>query len=511
MGIGILRLLRSGLNTSSTDLALWRIAGFISLSIAVGAATAMVVLASQSWVPLAICAGGLVGGMVLIWRSFGLLVSLVVAIFLAGFLQDWTFGSGYSGGIRLPGMMALGLLALSFLSWILHTRGHLRFSLRGWSLLIIGGFVLLNAISVVMGISRYGLLATLTDADWLVWLAFGLLVSSTPRAIKPLIVIAYGTSLVQAMRGVLLLVQGRAAYFLTTGGNRYLTTDDAQLVAAGFLVSVVLLFLVRKKKVPRILIIGAALLQGFGIFISFNRQTWVALGFALAVGWLVLFRSRRWAGAFFSIMAIGLIVAFVFLAAVLKIFPVDLQDVFLRRIGAGTSVVTYLQDSAIQFRFSAWREAWSGIKSSPFLGLGWGAPLVFEHRGVVYDLSPHNTYLWLAYKAGLPALCLYLTFITGLLFKAVSKSRHLWNEGRRNLSAIVTGVILIELLYLVGALWWDYLTAMYVSILIWMNRGGLVFLTSHSADRIGSSLAPAMNCSPHKTSFQEVVLNANRN
>ena len=151
-------------------------------------------------------------------------------------------------------------------------------------------------------------------------------------------------------------------------------------------------------------------------------------------------------------------------------------------------MTTYLQDSALQFRFAAWKVAWSGIKDSPFLGLGWGAPLVFENNGVWFDLSPHNTYLWLAYKAGLPVLGLYLSFVGGLLIKAIKKCRVYLIQKERALSLILMGAILIEILYLIGALWWDYLTVMYISILIWVNRGCLIFFVNNSMNSVKQRL-----------------------
>jgi len=412
-----------------------------------------------------------------LWRRGKLLILLfVLAGFLAGFLQDLTFGSGYSGGIRLPGLIGISLLGLGFVLLLARNRGKIKlkkfFSTRLGICFL--GFIILNFLTCLGGMFQYGVLDTLTDADWLVWAGVMLLVLAEDSQIvaQRLLIIFWVLSVVRALQGVANLLQGRAALFLTTGGDRYVGGSVAQFIAAGLIISSVWFLLGAKRRSQKRILVFVAILQLFAILISFNRQTWVALSFALVVGFALFFRGKLLRIIIIGITLLSVLLISVFIADQWSLFPVSIGDILLKRLGVGTNLDKYIADSAIQFRFAAWRVAFQVIIESPVFGKGWGSPLIFRTAHATYNMSPHNTYLWLAYKSGLPSLILYLLFVWTLIITGVKRYK---TAQTRSQKALLSITILIEILYSVGALWWDYLTAMYVSIPIWLNRGLLTF------------------------------------
>lgn len=403
-----------------------------------------------------------------------LIFLLVLATLVAGFLQEITFGSGYAGGVRLPGLLGLAVLGVSVCLLLARSRGRLTIprSHCGVAGVFGMGFIVLNVISLLFGILRYSVLDALTDADWLVWIGVLFLVvgEMSPHMTRRMLLAFWGLSVILSLQGVMNLAQERGT-FLTTGGSRYVSGSAAQFIASGLVVSGVWFLLLAKRRYLRRLLLGASMVQFFAILISFNRQTWVALCTTVVVGFLIFFKGRRLHAILTVVVVLSALLALVVLADQFSLFPTSIRRVLYNRIGLGASSRAYLADSAIQFRLAAWRVALQGIADAPILGKGWGSPLVFRTGGISYNMSPHNTYLWMAYKSGVPALILYLAFIISLLTMGC---RHYLAAQSPSHRATLAIALLVEILYSVGALWWDYLTAMYVSIPIWLNRGLLI-------------------------------------
>ena len=104
-----------------------------------------------------------------------------------------------------------------------------------------------------------------------------------------------------------------------------------------------------------------------------------------------------------------------------------------------------------------------------------------------FDVSPHNTYLWLAFKAGLPILGLFCWAMALLLARALRLACR-FAHADPEIAAFLLTSALIQLIYLIGALWWDYLTVMYMSVPIWLNTGALILLTTRTDH---AAVAPA--------------------
>lgn len=426
------------------------------------------------------------------WRPAGLLVALLLATLMAGVLRQFTLAGSESGNVRLAGVVVLALLIFLIGLWIVqYLMGRDRFVIR-CAPAVFGLFVLfisLNLLALLGGIMRYGLFAALVDADWLLWLGFFLLITRDPNleTFKNLAAALYGVSLFHSIAGIVRLVQGRGTIFLTTGGERYIPSSTSLLVASGFILSVILLFFMVKSKKARLLVLGLALIQVIGIVISFNRQMWVALTISLALGFLLFFRGYRVRLLAVAAAAVATLYVFVSLASLLQLFPVDLQDILARRLGNG-QVAALVTDPSVQFRFAAWETAGRGIAERPLLGQGWGAPFSFSfvvsrsNTLQTFNSSPHNTYLWLAYKAGIPTLVLFLLFIFTLLGLAWLRYRQVRSTNTTQ-AALLIGAFLIELVYLIGALWWDYFSVMYMSVPIWINTGILAALAATSPTR----------------------------
>jgi len=428
---------------------------------------------------------------ILRWRNLGLFAGLVFAVLFIPFLR----GAGVLGidtvSVGLGGVTALGILATSAASWAVWAATRkLGFVLHcsPYLLLPIAAFVWLNLVAVALGILRYGPLAALTDADWLVWIGFFVLVLLQPSfsLFSKLAMITFGVSTVRALWGLFRLAHGMG-WSVTTGGQRYLGSSDAQFIAAGFIVSLMLLLFVIRRRRTRSLILAISVLQLAGILISLSRQTWVALATSLCCGVFLFMKGKRLRFVVASGFMLGILVFGILVAFSLDLIPADLLLSLLGRFGGG-DFRQILRDPSVQFRFAAWREAVRGIQESPLLGKGWGAPHEFSFvvlqsgKLQTFDVSPHNTYLWLAYKAGVPALLLFMLFIARLLVGAVQRYHRVARVDRVQ-AAFLIGTVLIQVTYSIGALWWDYFTVVFMSIPIWLNLGILAVLSSGSMDQ----------------------------
>lgn len=442
--------------------------------------------------PLLLVAGilGVTGACFVLYRpQAGIILALIVAGIASDTLSTYTILGNADNSVRLTGLVGLGLLIIT--SFAIFARRFV-FSSRSsilyvdvWPWRFFSFFCLWNTIALLYGVLRHGFAATITDVDWILWTGFAFLIMLSPS--RPLFIwLTFTTmaiSIWQSMLGVFRLINNRGTIFLTTGGDRYVPSSASLLVAAGLMISLLLLFYVARKPRWRLLTMIVGLLQLTGIVLSFNRQVWVGLAISLGLGLLLLFKGRRLRFLVYGagVLLIGIVA--VVLIANTNFVSVDLASLLRQRIGNG-DIRNLLYDPSVQFRLSAWKTALDWTLENPILGRGWGASFDFSfmvpRTGAiqVFDgLSPHNTYLWFSAKAGFPALISFLLLMATLIFKALRRFSRLARVDKR-LALVLIGSLLIQLTYLIGAFWWDYLTVAYMSIPIWINTGVLAVLSS---------------------------------
>ncbi|MBW7885036.1 MAG: O-antigen ligase family protein [Caldilineaceae bacterium] len=416
-------------------------------------------------------------------------MALIVAGIASDTLSTYTILGNADSSVRLTGLVGLGLLIASsfamFARKLVFGSGPSILYVDVWPWRLFSFFCSWNITVLLYGILRHGLAATITDVDWILWTGFAFLVMLSPSRslFLWLALTTMALSVWQSLLGVFRLITNQGTIFLTTGGDRYVPSSASLLVAAGFTISLLLIFYVVRKPRWKLLIVAVALLQLTGIVLSFNRQVWVALAMSLGLGLFFLFKGRRLRFLVYggSLLLIG--ATAVLLIANSSFVSVDLPSLLRQRIGNG-DFRNLLYDPSVQFRLSAWNTALDWTLENPILGRGWGASFDFSfmvpRTGAiqVFDgLSPHNTYLWFSAKAGFPALISFLLLMAALIFKALRRFSRLARVDKR-LALVLIGSLLIQLTYLIGAFWWDYLTVAYMSIPIWINTGVLAVLSS---------------------------------
>ncbi|MCB0129560.1 MAG: O-antigen ligase family protein, partial [Caldilineaceae bacterium] len=298
---------------------------------------------------------------------------------------------------------------------------------------------------------------------------------------KRIAIAFYGVTILQSLIGIGRLARGQATLYLSTGGDRYVSGSASVLIAIGLIISLILLLYVVRGKTNVLLVLTAATLQGIGVLISFNRQTWLAMIIALTMGYVILFGGRRvrilaWAVALLIVIGAGLVTLDRF-----DIGPVTIQQTLQSRLGAGLTFQEYLREPSMLYRISAWQKALGDIRANPLVGQGWGARFIFVvplASGMrVYEASPHNTYLWLAAKGGLPTLFFFGALMCVLLADGI-RQFHRFRRRHPHHALFLMGTILAQVIFLCGAFWWDYLTVMYLSIPFWLNCGMMAALSS---------------------------------
>jgi len=227
------------------------------------------------------------------------------------------------------------------------------------------------------------------------------------------------TYLLQYFVGVdMIFVGGSVARQPGTSGLVRVQGHAWSLVNIGFIVGTVQL-LFEPKLGRRLGYLLAAVGCGVAVLVSFTRTLWVA---DLCVGLLCLVLLLK------RVRVRTLLYACIVVAALIG----GIWVLSVARGGEGTSLVAGLltraevflsgditQSKTIMPRLTEMKLAWDRIKQSPFLGLGWGSKY-YDYPDEVWPISwddpnalglpryIHNTYVWIALKAGLPALALFL-------------------------------------------------------------------------------------------------------
>ena len=419
--------------------------------------------------------------------DIGMVAAVVVAGLLADVLRGVTLAGDDSSSIRLAGVLALGLLLLIAAGYAAHglvkPRWAFTLACNFYTMFFFVALVGYTLIVVGYGVIHHGIFATLTDTDWIFWTGFFLLIVIRPSYLlfKRIAIAFYGVTILQSLIGIGRLARGQATLYLSTGGDRYVSGSASVLIAIGLIISLILLLYVVREKTNVLLVLTAATLQGIGVLISFNRQTWLAMIIALTMGYVILFGGRRvrilaWAVALLIVIGAGLVTLERF-----DIGPVSIQQTLQSRLGAGLTFQEYLREPSMLYRISAWQKALGDIRANPLVGQGWGARFIFVvplASGMrVYEASPHNTYLWLAAKGGLPTLFFFGALMCVLLADGI-RQFHRFRRRHPHHALFLMGTILAQVIFLCGAFWWDYLTVMYLSIPFWLNCGMMAALSS---------------------------------
>lgn len=197
-------------------------------------------------------------------------------------------------------------------------------------------------------------------------------------------------------------------------------TFNSPNILGGFLLICILfgiiLYTQQAKKSKRIIIILSTILCSMGIFFSFSRAAWIALGISIILILVYLFiqatNKKR-----FKVLEISLVIVFIF-----GIFSSLLPNLVATRIKSEAP----LEKNSIIERTDQYKQAINLLKDNWDFGIGLGNYTKeiqkLEPKLNAWDYQPvHNTYLLSLIEIGVLGWMLFILFII-LLIKSSVKS-----------------------------------------------------------------------------------------
>ncbi len=170
----------------------------------------------------------------------------------------------------------------------------------------------------------------------------------------------------------------------------------------------------------RIAYLPLLLLATAAILLSGSRTGFVALAAAASISTLILYQAspRRWRPA----LGGGILTGLLLLYAILMLVPTQSAA----RIA---TLADEIRGGTWNFRLIIWKAGLEVLGENPVLGVGAGGFRLAVNPLVLGELAPHNVFLAVAVEGGVPALLMWIGFLTFSFYKAFQGSaadRWLW-------------------------------------------------------------------------------------
>jgi hypothetical protein len=385
--------------------------------------------------------------------------NLVLLVFLTAVVPYGILNQfGVGGGTQSPGLLPSDLLLLAGLTWaVLVVSGH---TLDGRRLLyatFIVAFLAVAALQFLHGL-KAGHDRSQVGAELRVLLGFGTFLIALPlladlRARRRLLVALTAAAIALGAWGMLQWVGHfsysgadvgvRSGVRLTSGG-----TGQLQGGEYGFPVAIIVCFAVLisgavRSVVGRGALMLAVVLNSASCLVTFERTFW--LDTVLGVS-LVLMRAgavRRMKALVFAPLVVLLS------AGVLSATAPTILTTARERL---TSLGQYSTDDSVRYRTSESHYVLNEIRAHPLVGSGlaasifWGQP--WAQVPAMSSTFAHNGYLWLAWKAGIPAaLVLVFLFGAAILARAPPGDDELGRAIRHGAQGALAGLMLASVTF----------------------------------------------------------------
>jgi O-antigen ligase len=277
--------------------------------------------------------------------------------------------------------------------------------------LIFGAFALVVFADTVRGHAAYGASLLGEPLRLAIYALLVLALSDlTPeKALTGLRVVFYGGAFWSLLSAAYFIATGTSqtgADVLSTGGTRVLSLSVSLGLALALFLAVLSFDLPRTPH-QRALDTAAAAASLVGIVLSFGRGTFIAVAVVIP---LLLATSRRLRER--TIAALPLAVPLVAVALLLtsQLAPATwrtlLERLQIHAVNSGA-------DASVEWRRQAVHVIWQQVRSSPFVGVGFGKGAEFDLNGVHFDISqdPHNSIVWLAAGGGALLVVLFALMV----------------------------------------------------------------------------------------------------
>jgi hypothetical protein len=198
-----------------------------------------------------------------------------------------------------------------------------------------------------------------------------------------------------------------------------------------------------RREALRITLIVAIALNAVCVFVTFERTLWIAA----LVGVAFVTLGAPGVNRVKSIIAIPLI-ALVAVAGLAMFAPAQLQTAG-QRLG---SITQYQSDDSVRYRLTESRFVRDEIAKQPLVGSGlsatifWGQPWA-QQPPKEFAFS-HSSYLWLAWKLGLPAAAALLLLIGAAIVLPAPRARDAVDAAtRRGARGALIGLLLVAVTF----------------------------------------------------------------
>jgi len=213
---------------------------------------------------------------------------------------------------------------------------------------------------------------------------------------------------------------------------------SARMVGLNLLLSVLLLQL-EKRSLPRLLLLGVALLSGVSSVLALSRGNWYALVVSALAMVFVLSMKR----GIVSTVRQGLMIGAVGAVALFAATKFILTDYGLEKLGERFESAYTFSDGA-SGRFDIWRTVMDPFREKPLTGHGFNS---FKRLNDWKHTAAHNAFVFLAVEDGLVGVLLFVLVLASVFLTLVE---HLRRRDANHL-ALGWGVALFVFLLTVSA------------------------------------------------------------
>jgi len=187
------------------------------------------------------------------------------------------------------------------------------------------------------------------------------------------------------------------------------------------------------------------------LILSMSRSFWLAVLIILALGllaWLIFYGWRKTAAKIFLISSTAL--ASILFILLIVLFPIPKPgvfsaDSFMNRISLNSN------EAAVASRWSLLPVMWREIKTSPWLGFGYGKTITYKSSDPrVLQTNPSGEYTTYAFEWGYLALWLKFGFFglfsyLALMLMAIYRGLLKWRQGNDLAGVLALGLLVLVL------------------------------------------------------------------
>ena len=198
-----------------------------------------------------------------------------------------------------------------------------------------------------------------------------------------------------------------------------------------------------------------------GLIVSLMRNLW--LGFLVGVVLIFLLTpkkySRKLVLTLLKILLLAIVCVFLIVWLTYLITADSLVFApFIASIQERVAALNFMSfsDQSASFRLAAWKEAWQTFLANPFIGIGFGRTLTFEfqdYENILDVRELHNTYVALILQMGLLGFSFFFLLIFSVLNESLATLRNIDSDKKPYLLALLGFLLMFLVVSFFGTYW----------------------------------------------------------